>query len=113
LSLGTRNNQEVTDPSQPDRPEHSNPGWRSVAMTLRRFMPFVDRVKPEKPHLDFPLFAHQYRCWAKKIRGKPHYSGPWEDPDAALTTYLAEKDARAPVSGREPRHPDVGQGGAK
>jgi integrase len=61
-------------------------------MSLRHFKPFVDRVKPEKPYPDFPLFAHNNGCWAKKIRGKLHYFGPWEDPDAALTTYLARRD---------------------
>jgi hypothetical protein len=57
--------------------------------------------KPEKPRPDFPLYAHATKRWAKKIRGKTHFFGPWADPDAALRNYVKQRDDLE--AGRVPR----------
>lgn len=54
--------------------------------------------KPEKPTPDFPLYAHNTKRWAKKIAGKLHYFGTWDDPAGALAQYesqFGDQPARA------------------
>src|SRR6516164_7648005 len=62
--------------------------------------------KPGKPYPAFPLTAHPAGSWCKKIRGKLHYFGPWDDPDGAIKKYLEQKDALH--AGRKPRE-DTGE----
>jgi integrase len=48
--------------------------------------------KPDKPSPEFPLFPHASGQWAKKVRGKMRYFGPWHDPEGARQRWLNERD---------------------
>jgi integrase len=59
------------------------------------------RKKPSKPYPSFPLTAHNNGQWCKKIRGKIHFFGVWEAPQAALDRYhTVAADLHA---GRQPK----------
>ncbi len=64
--------------------------------------------KPKKPYPDFPLFAHDRGYWAKCIKRKFYYFGPWDDPDGALAEY--ERVRHDLYAGRTP--PPKTEGGS-
>ena len=52
-----------------------------------------DNAAAEKPYPEFPLTPHRSSGrWCKKIRGKLHYFGSLDNPQAALDKYLLQKD---------------------
>jgi hypothetical protein len=66
--------------------------------------PATPNDKPAKPSPDLPLRPHVARVWAKKIRGKLHYFGPWSDPEGAQDRCNAQKDDLLAGSGIDKGH---------
>lgn len=58
----------------------------------QRELGLIMAKKPSKPYASYPLYAHAGGVWAKKIRGKVHYFGPWSDPQGALESFLEKRD---------------------
>lgn len=58
------------------------------------------REKPQKPYREYPLFAHQSGVWARKIKGKLHYFGPWDKPDEAKARH--DREIHYLQSGEQP-----------
>ncbi|MGO9115585.1 MAG: tyrosine-type recombinase/integrase [Thermoguttaceae bacterium] len=57
--------------------------------------------KPPKPYPGFPLTAHPNGQWCKKIKGKLHYFGSWENWQDALALFQEQRDDL--YAGRTPR----------
>lgn len=55
------------------------------------------KAMPEKPYPDFPLRPHARGKWTKKIAGKSHYFGTWDDPYNALREYEAFLAGNSPA----------------
>jgi len=80
--------------------------------TIKRPASVVKVLRRYKLPADFPLSPHEpTQRWYRKIRGKRHYFGPLDDPDAALQKYMDQRDAliagRAPSSGKGATVADV------
>ena len=67
--------------------------------------------KPAKPYAGFPLFSHGSGMWAKKIRGRLVYFGPWRgDLQGILALEQFNREWPYLKDGRTPPAVDVGDG---
>ncbi len=58
------------------------------------------KQKPKNPYPGYPLTPHPNGQWCRKIHGKVHFFGVWDDHDAALELY--HKQAADLHTGRQP-----------
>lgn len=65
---------------------------QTAAETARSAAKTARAAKPSKPYSGFPLFAHATGRWAKKIRGRFVFFGPWADPVVALARCREHRD---------------------
>jgi len=82
-------------------PEQLTPANRCLELTPANI------GKPEKPYKDFPLFPHATKRWAKKIKGRLHYFGPWADWKGALERFQYENDYLQAGKTPPPRNVDA------
>ncbi len=68
---------------------------------LRKSSRMSTAAKPDKPYPELPLTAHATGKWCKKVRGKIHYFGSWDDPTGAINEWLAVKNAL--LAGADPK----------
>jgi hypothetical protein len=62
-------------------------------------------TRPSKPYAGYPLFPHANGSWAKKVKGKLVYFGPWSDPQGALERYRAYTHGTTPATPDTPTIP--------
>jgi integrase len=97
----------IASPSDKSKPQTAVPPSTTAGLQPST----TARSKPAKPSPDYPLTAHPAGYWCKKIKGKLHYFGRWEDPEAALRAYqdlLAGNPVEkpAPAQTRQSDKPD-------
>jgi len=85
---------------------NTKPTARGVKTGRKRDPATLDLLASMGLPPDFPLSPHTPSGrWYKKVRGKRHYFGPIDNPQAALDLYLLQRDDL--LAGRKPRAESV------